>query len=751
MMALDARIAALHAALRERILVLDGATGSLLQTYGLGESDFRGTTFAAHPSDLQGNNDLLCLTRPDVVRRLHDVYLEVGADIVETNTFNANPFSQADYGTQAHTEAINEAAARIAREAADHWTAQDPSRPRWVAGVLGPTSKTASISPDVNDPGARNVTFAELVEGYTVSLRGLLRGGCDLVMIETSFDTLNAKAAAFAVRTWFDAHPEQARPLMISGTITDRSGRTLSGQTAEAFWISVQHAEPLIVGFNCALGASDLRPHVDALSRLADTCVSVHPNAGLPNDMGGYDDSPEYMAGLLAEFAQAGLLNVVGGCCGTTPAHIAAIRAAVEGVAPRPIPEVPKALRLAGLEPFVLRRDSLFANIGERTNVTGSRRFRNLIAEDDYDAALSVARQQVENGAQLIDVNMDEGLLDSEAAMVRFLNLMGAEPDIARVPVVIDSSKWSVIEAGLQCVQGKGIVNSISLKEGEAQFLAQARKVRRYGAAVIVMAFDEAGQADTLARKVEICTRAYGLLTGVGFPPEDIVFDPNAFAIATGLEEHVNYAVDFIDACRAIREQLPHAWTSGGISNVSFSFRGNNAVREAIHAVFLKHAIDAGLSMGIVNAGALPVLDDIDADLLERVEDVVLNRRADSTERLLEVADQAKGSLRERKLDLSWREEPVEDRLTHALVHGIADYAVEDAEEARLLVDRPIEVIEGPLMRGMNVVGDLFGAGKMFLPQVVKSARVMKKAVAHLVPYIEASQDEGETKGRIVL
>ncbi len=744
------RVAALHAALAERILVLDGATGSLLQTYGLGESDFRGDRFADHPSDLQGNNDLLCLTRPDIVRRLHDVYYEAGSDIVETNTFNANPFSQADYGMEDWTEAINEAGARIARESAEAWEAKD-GRMRWVAGVLGPTSKTASISPDVNDPGARDVTFTELVDGYTVALRGLLAGGADIIMIETSFDTLNAKAAAFAVRSWFDAHPEQSRPLMISGTITDRSGRTLSGQTAEAFWYSLAHSEPLVVGFNCALGAMDLRPHVDTLSRVADTNVSVHPNAGLPNDMGGYDDTPEYMAEVLGEFARSGLLNVTGGCCGTTPAHIRAIKEAVEGVPPRPIPQLEKALRLSGLEPFVYRESSLFANIGERTNVTGSRRFRNLIAEDDYETALSVARQQVENGAQLIDVNMDEGLLDSEAAMVRFLNLVGAEPDIAKVPIVIDSSKWSVIEKGLQCVQGKAIVNSISLKEGEEEFLRQARLVRRYGAAVIVMAFDETGQADTLARKVEICTRAYDLLTGIGFPPQDIVFDPNVFAIATGIEEHATYAIDFIEACRAIRDQLPHAWTSGGISNVSFSFRGNNAVREAIHAVFLKEAIDAGLSMGIVNAGALPLLDDLDTTLVERVYDVVLNRRDDATERLVDIADSAKGAKRARKQDLSWREGTVEDRLAHALVHGIADYVVDDAEEARLGVERPIEVIEGPLMAGMNIVGDLFGAGKMFLPQVVKSARVMKKAVAHLVPFIEESQEAGESKGRIVL
>ncbi len=747
------RIEQLKTALTERILVIDGATGTLVQGYRLDEAAYRGERFADHPDPVQGNADMLSLTRPDVVREIHDAYLEAGADILETNTFTATRISQADYGLQDAAHEINEASARIAREAADAATAADPSQPRFVAGVLGPTNRSASISPEVNDPGARNVTFEELVVAYREAAEGLLDGGADLILIETIFDTLNAKAAIFACLGIEEARGEPV-PLMISGTITDRSGRTLSGQTTEAFYNSIRHANPLIVGLNCALGAEDLRPYLSELSRIADTYVSVHPNAGLPNDMGGYDDTPQDMASVLASFAREGLINVTGGCCGTVPDHITAIAEAVRRAAPRAVPTIAPALRLSGLEPFTYDDHSLFANIGERTNVTGSRRFRKLIQDDDFDAALSVARQQVDSGAQLIDINMDEGLLDSEAAMVRFLNLVAAEPDIARVPIVIDSSKWSVIEAGLRCVQGKCVVNSISLKEGEASFLEQARLVRRYGAAVIVMAFDEQGQADSVERKVEICTRAYRLLVDVvGFPPQDIVFDPNVFAIATGIEEHDRYALDFIEATRILKETLPHVRISGGISNVSFSFRGNGAVREAIHTVFLFHAIAAGLDMGIVNAGALPGLEDLEADLRGRVEDVVLAKRGDATERLVDVASAAKGVAREQVKDLSWRESSVQARLSHALVRGITDFIDEDTEEALAELGKPILVIEGPLMDGMSVVGDLFGAGKMFLPQVVKSARVMKKSVAWLTPFLEAEKAKsgGALKGKVVM
>jgi len=744
---------ALVQALQERILVLDGATGTLMQGKGLKEADFRGDRFSGHDIDLYGNMEVLNLLRPDVVRSVHDAYLEVGVDLIETNTFTANAIAQSDFGLEDHAREMNEAAARIAREAAEHWGTDE--RPRWVVGVLGPTTRTASISPDVNDPAARNVTFEELREGYVDATHGLLDGGADVIMVETSFDTLNAKAALYAVAQVFDERGERA-PVMMSGTITDRSGRTLSGQTAEAMLISVLHAPELLsVGLNCALGAEDLRPHVATLSENAPVRVSVHPNAGLPNEMGGYDDTPEQMAEVIGEFASSGLLNIVGGCCGTTPAHVAAIVEAVKASAPRALAEPHAALRLSGLEADVIDEHNLFVNVGERTNVTGSRRFARLIREEDYETALNVARQQVENGAQVIDVNMDEGMLDGVAAMTRFLNLIAGEPDIAKVPIMIDSSKWEVIEAGLRCVQGKCIVNSISLKEGEEAFLHQAREVLRYGAATIVMAFDEEGQADTVERRVAICKRAYDLLVNtVGMNPQDIIFDANVFAVATGIEEHDRYAVDFIEAVGQIKEACPGARCSGGISNVSFSFRGNGPVREAIHAVFLFHAIRAGLDMGIVNAGALPVLEDLPADLRERVEDVVLARRPDATERLLEIADSVKGQAKERKADMSWRELPVAERLSHALVHGNAEFIEEDTAEALEALGRPLKVIEGPLMAGMNVVGDLFGAGKMFLPQVVKSARVMKKSVAWLQPYLEAEKAEGgggRANGKVVI
>jgi 5-methyltetrahydrofolate--homocysteine methyltransferase len=740
------RTALLHDQLTARILLLDGAMGTMIQRHGLAEADYRGERFADIDRELKGNNDLLTLTRPQVIEGIHRAYLEAGADIVETNTFNSTAISQADYGLEALVYELNREGAALARRAAD--ALSTPQRPRFVAGVLGPTSRTASVSPDVNDPGFRNVAFAELVDNYSEALRGLIDGGADILLVETVFDTLNCKAALYAIESHFAAGHARL-PVMISGTITDASGRTLSGQTAAAFYASVAHAQPLSVGLNCALGVELLRPYVHELAQVAECRVSAHPNAGLPNAFGGYDETPEFMAGHLKQWALDGLLNIVGGCCGTTPEHIRAIADAVAGIAPRPLPEPRHVLRLAGLEPLEIDENSLFVNVGERTNVTGSKRFANLIKAGDYEAAIEVARQQVESGAQVIDINMDEGMLDSRAAMVRFLTLIASEPDISRVPVMIDSSKWDVIEAGLQCVQGKGIVNSISMKEGEAAFLEQARLVRRYGAAVVVMAFDEQGQADTCERKVAICERAYRLLTQqVGFPPEDIIFDPNIFAIATGIEEHDNYAVDFIEATRQIKQRLAHAKVSGGVSNVSFSFRGNEPVREAIHTVFLYHAIQAGMDMGIVNAGQLGVYDDIDPELRERVEDVVLNRRPagtdqTATERLLEIAERYRGAAGATApvQDLAWREQPVAKRLEHALVRGITDYVEQDVEEARHAFARPIEVIEGPLMDGMNVVGDLFGAGKMFLPQVVKSARVMKKAVAVLLPYIEAAKD----------
>ncbi|MFO7661444.1 MAG: methionine synthase [Chloroflexota bacterium] len=733
--------------LARRILVLDGAMGTMIQQYRLTEEDFRAGRFADWPSDLQGNNDLLVLTQPDIIRAVHLAYLEAGADLIETNTFNANRISQADYGLQALAYEMNVAAARLAREVRDEMERRDPSRPRFVAGALGPTNRTASISPDVNDPGYRNVTFEELVDTYAEAARGLVDGGADLLLVETIFDTLNAKAAIFGITRYFDESGIEL-PLMISGTITDASGRTLSGQTTEAFYYSIMHARPLIVGLNCALGAEAFRDHTYALSQVAETYTHIYPNAGLPNEFGEYDDTPEYMAGVLRDYAAESLLNVVGGCCGTTPAHIRAFAEAVRGLPPRPIPDVAPYARLSGLEPLVIAPETNFVNIGERTNVTGSRRFAKLILNDDYATALDVARQQVESGAQMIDINMDEGMLDAEAAMERFLKLVAAEPDISRVPVMIDSSKWSVIEAGLKWVQGKSVVNSISLKEGEAEFLRQARLARRYGAAVVVMAFDEDGQAETVERKVSIAHRAHNLLTNeVGFPPQDIIFDPNIFAVATGIEEHNEYALAYFEATRRIKAELPGVLVSGGLSNVSFSFRGNDPVREAMHSAFLYHAIQAGMDMGIVNAGQLAIYEELDKALLERVEDVLLNRRPDATERLVTFAETVKGGAKERHEDLAWRQLPVNERLAHALVKGINAYIDEDVEEARLAATRPLHVIEGPLMDGMNIVGDLFGSGKMFLPQVVKSARVMKQAVAHLVPYIEAEKAESGDRG----
>ena len=749
----NARLARLNQLLQERILILDGAMGTMIQRYGLGEQDYRGERFAGWKSDLKGNNDLLILTQPKIIRDIHAAYLEAGADIVETNTFNSQSISLADYRMEELAYELNREGARLARATADEFETKNPHQQRFVAGVLGPTNRTASLSPDVNNPGFRNVSFDQLVEAYTESLRGLIDGGADLVMLETIFDTLNAKAALYAIDRYFEKTGMKL-PIMISGTITDASGRTLSGQTTEAFWNSLTHANPLSIGLNCALGVTQLRQYVEELARVANVHVSSHPNAGLPNEFGGYDESPKFMADHIREWAGSGFVNIVGGCCGTTPAHIQAIANAVRDVRPRALPRIEPACRLAGLEPLNITDDSIFVNVGERTNITGSAAFKKLILNNDYDKALEVARSQVENGAQLIDVNMDEAMLDGEAAMGDFLNLIASEPAIARVPVMIDSSKWSVIEAGLKRVQGKPVVNSISLKEGEEKFLEQARACRRYGAAVVVMAFDEQGQADARARKQEICARTYRLLTEkAGIPPEDIIFDPNIFAVATGIEEHNNYAVDFIEATRWIKQNLPHALVSGGVSNVSFSFRGNNPVREAIHSVFLYHAIQAGMDMGIVNAGALTLYEDMPPELRERVEDVVLNRRPDAAERLIEIAPKYAGKGETAKgPDLAWREKPVTERISHALVHGIDEFIEQDTEEARRQCTRPIEVIEGPLMSGMSVVGDLFGAGKMFLPQVVKSARVMKKAVAHLVPYIEAEKStDAKPKGRILM
>jgi 5-methyltetrahydrofolate--homocysteine methyltransferase len=746
------RLDQLHKALKERIIILDGGMGTMIQNQKLDEAAFRGDRFKDFDRDVQGNNDLLNLTQPALLRNIHADYLDAGADIIETNTFNSTRLSQADYGMEDLARELNVEAARIAREIADEFTARNPDKPRFVAGAVGPTSRTASISPDVNNPGYRNVDFQTLVDNYYEAVSGLVEGGSDLILIETIFDTLNAKAAIYATQQFFEDNGFEL-PIMISGTITDASGRTLSGQTTEAFYNSIAHAKPISVGLNCALGADALRPYVEELANKAETYVSAHPNAGLPNEFGEYDQTPEEMADIIEGFAKDGFLNIIGGCCGSRPDHIEAIAKAVSKYPPRKIPDRPKALRLSGLEPFTGDENTLFINVGERTNVTGSKRFLRLIKEEQYEEALSVARDQVENGAQIIDINMDEGMLDSREVMETFLKLVASEPDISRVPIMIDSSKWEVIEAGLRCIQGKAVVNSISLKEGEEEFIKRAKDCMRYGAAVVVMAFDEDGQADTFERKTEICKRSYDVLTSIGFNPADIIFDPNIFAIATGIEEHNNYAVDFINATRWIRENLPHASISGGVSNVSFSFRGNDAVREAIHSVFLYHAVKAGMNMGIVNPGQLVIYDEIEPDLKELVEDVVLNRRDDSTDRLLEVAEKFKGKGGQTKEeDLAWREWPVEKRLEHALVKGITSYIIDDTEACRQNASHPIEVIEGPLMAGMNVVGDLFGDGKMFLPQVVKSARVMKQAVAHLIPFIEAEKTEDQqAKGKILM
>ena len=758
----DKVLAVLTKKLEEGILLLDGAMGTMIQDRKFEEQQFRGEQFKNWHCDVKGNNDMLVLTQPEAIKQIHKDYLLAGSDIIETNTFNATRIAMADYDMEEHSAAINLAGARLARQAANEVEAET-GRHCYVAGVLGPTNRTCSISPDVNDPGFRNVSFDELVEAYIESINALIAGGADIIMVETIFDTLNAKAALFAIETVYDTQGFRL-PIMISGTITDASGRTLTGQTTEAFYNSLRHVKPLSIGLNCALGPKELRPYVEELSKISECFVSAHPNAGLPNEFGGYDETPEQMAEIIEEWADEGFLNIIGGCCGSAPEHISAIRDAVIKHPARKLPDIPVACRLSGLEPLTIDENSLFLNVGERTNVTGSAKFLRLIKTGEYEEALSVARDQVENGAQIIDINMDEGMLDGADTMHKFLNLIASEPDISRVPIMIDSSKWEVIEAGLKCIQGKGIVNSISLKEGEEKFIEQATLVKRYGAAAIVMAFDEVGQADTKARKVEICTRAYNVLVDkVGFPPEDIIFDPNIFAIATGIEEHDNYAVDFIEATAEIKRTLPHAMISGGVSNVSFSFRGNNPVREAIHAVFLYHAIQAGMDMGIVNAGQLAIYDDIDPELKERVEAIVQNihctavdkngEATNNTELLLEVAEKFRGdgSQTAKKEDLEWRTKPVNERLAHALVKGITDFIDEDTEEARQQATRPLDVIEGPLMDGMNIVGDLFGSGKMFLPQVVKSARVMKKAVAYLNPYIELEKVPGQSNGKILM
>ena len=749
-------LATLKALLAKRILIIDGAMGTMIQRHKLEEADYRGERFADWASDLKGNNDLLVLTQPHIIQGIHEAYLDAGADIIETNSFNGTKVSMSDYHMEDLVSEINREAARIAKAACEKYST--PEKPRFVAGVLGPTSRTCSISPNVNDPAFRNITFDELKDNYIQAAHALIEGGADILLIETVFDTLNCKAAIFAVKEVFNQIGYEL-PLMISGTITDASGRTLTGQTAEAFWNSVRHGDLLSIGFNCALGADAMRPHVKTISDVADTFVSAHPNAGLPNAFGGYDETPEETAAFIKEFAESGLINITGGCCGTTPDHIRAIANAVKDIKPRLVPETKPACRLSGLEPFNITNESLFVNVGERTNVTGSKKFLRLIREENFAEALDVALQQVVAGAQIIDINMDEGMLDSEGAMVHFLNLVASEPEISRVPIMIDSSKWEIIEAGLKCVQGKAVVNSISLKEGYDEFVAKARLCRQYGAAVIVMAFDEGGQADTAARKREICKRSYDVLVNeIGFPAEDIIFDPNVFAVATGIEEHNNYAVDFIEATGWIKQNLPHAMISGGVSNVSFSFRGNEPVREAIHSVFLYHAIQQGMTMGIVNAGQMAIYDDIDAELKAAVEDVILNQNQgesgqDATEKLLEVAEQyrGQGAAQKQVADLEWRNQSVEKRLEHALVKGITTFIDEDTEEARLKAKRPLDVIEGPLMDGMNVVGDLFGSGKMFLPQVVKSARVMKQAVAWLNPYIEAEKTGAQSKGKILM
>jgi 5-methyltetrahydrofolate--homocysteine methyltransferase len=744
--------ASIKQALKDRILLLDGAMGTMIQAYGLGEQDYRGQRFRDWPRELRGNNDLLSLTRPQVISEIHMAFLDAGADIIETNSFNSTAIAQADYGMEALVGEMNEASARLARDAADRYRQKTPSQPRWVAGVLGPTSRTASLSPEVRDPGFRNVDFEQLVDAYSEAAQGLIRGGADLLLIETVFDTLNARAAIFALEKVFEELGRRL-PLMLSGTITDASGRTLSGQTAEAFWHSVRHARPISIGFNCALGPTELRQHIEVLAGMADCFVSAHPNAGLPNEFGGYDESADDMAAHIGEWAGSGLVNLVGGCCGTTPEHTRAMRSAIGGIAPRVPPAAARACRLSGLEAFSIDSDSLFVNVGERSNVTGSAVFKRLIVEQDYDAALRIARQQVENGAQIIDINMDEGLLDSRAEMRHFLRLVASEPDIARVPIMIDSSRWDVIETGLQNVQGKSVVNSISLKEGEDEFRRQARLCQRYGAAVVIMAFDEQGQADSAEHRIAICERAYRILVDeLGFDACDIVFDPNIFAIATGMAEHNHFGIAFIEATREIKKRLPGSLVSGGLSNVSFSFRGNNPVREAIHAVFLYHAIRAGLDMAIVNAGQLAIYDEIPGTLRNAVEAVVLNRDADATERLLAIADEYRGNDTASEVaQEEWREMPVFERLKHALVKGVADYIEADTAEALQQVEAPLQLIEDPLMDGMNIVGDLFGSGKMFLPQVVKSARVMKKAVAWLEPLMEAGQARGNSAGKVLL
>ncbi|HVW75761.1 MAG TPA: methionine synthase [Rhizomicrobium sp.] len=747
----EARVAWMKQEAQKRLLLLDGSWGVMIQGFKLQEDDFRGTRFGNHPSELKGNNDLLTLTKPEIIQTIGRQYLEAGVDFIETNTFNSNFTSQEDYGLGHLVGELNEAGARLARALCDEYSTAD--RPRLVAGVLGPANRTATISPDVNDPAFRNITFDQLRETYREGARGLIKGGADVLMIETVFDTLNCKAAIFAIEEVFEEFGVRL-PVWISGTITDLSGRTLTGQTPTAFWHSVRHADPFAIGLNCALGAKELRPYIAELAGACDTLVSAHPNAGLPNEFGGYDETPEQMAEMIGEFARSGLVNIVGGCCGTKPDHIAAFGKAISDVPPRQIPQKPKYLRLSGLEPFTLTPDINFVNVGERTNITGSAKFRKLITSGDYESALEIARQQVENGAQVVDINMDEGMIDGEAAMTRFVNLIASEPDISKVPLMIDSSKWNVIQAGLKCCQGKVIVNSISLKEGEELFLRHAQEVRRFGAAVVVMAFDEVGQADTRERKIEICNRAYRLLVEkLNFPPEDIIFDPNIFAVATGLEEHNEYGKAFVEAAEVIRRENPHAHISGGVSNFSFSFRGNEKVREAMHSVFLFHAIKAGMDMGIVNAGQLMVYQDIPTPLREGIEDVLFNRRADATERLLELAQQYKGGAGQAKVeDLAWRNQPVNARIAHAMVQGIDTYIVEDTEEARLAAEKPLHVIEGPLMDGMNVVGDLFGSGKMFLPQVVKSARVMKKAVAYLLPFMEDDKSAvKESNGKIIM
>lgn len=738
--------------LKERILILDGAMGTMIQRYNLTEQDFRGSRFGSHAKDLQGNNDLLSLTKPEVIKQIHREYLEAGADIIETNTFSTTSVAQADYDLESAVYDMAKASAKIAKEVAEEFNSATPEKPRFVAGALGPTNRTASLSPDVNRPGFRAITFTELVEAYTEQTKAMIDGGVDLLLVETIFDTLNAKAALFAIKTVFEEIGKEL-PIIISGTITDQSGRTLSGQTTEAFWISVQHANPLAIGLNCALGAEQMRPFLQELSRKSDAYVSCYPNAGLPNEFGEYDQSPEAMAERVKDFCESGLVNILGGCCGTTPDHIKAMAMVANKHQPRIRPTIEPNTRLSGLEPLIFRDDSNFVNVGERTNVTGSKKFARLIKERKLEEALAVARDQVEGGAQILDVNMDEAMLDSESEMVEFLNLIGSEPDIARLPIMVDSSKWSVIEKGLQCLQGKGVVNSISLKEGEEEFLNQAKLIQRYGAAVIVMAFDETGQADTVDRKVEICSRAYELLTTkLNFPPQDIIFDPNIFAIGTGIEEHNNYGLDFIRATDILKNKFPKSKVSGGVSNVSFAFRGNNTVREAMHAAFLYHAIQAGMDMGIVNAGMLEVYEEVDKDLLEKVEEVLLNKNPEATENLIDFAANVKSSSGTKpKKDLEWRKLDVEERLAHALVKGIVDFVIDDTEEARLKYAKPLEVIEGPLMNGMSIVGDLFGSGKMFLPQVVKSARVMKKAVAHLTPFIEEGKTEASHQGKILM